>query len=88
MAIKRGVSLYSYQQEQFFGRMNWKDMVREVHDNLKADGIEIINESIIPRYPFPTEEFIYDWRNYLARYEMKAVTMDVYLDALQLLILM
>ena len=40
MAIKRGVSLYSYQQSQFFGKMNWKDMVKEVHDNLHTDGIE------------------------------------------------
>ena len=28
MAIKRGVSLYSYQQEQFFKRMNIRDMVK------------------------------------------------------------
>ena len=26
MAIKRGVSFYSYQQAQFFGEMDWKDM--------------------------------------------------------------
>ena len=83
MAIKRGVSLYSYQQEQFFGRMNWKDMVREVRENLHTDGIEIINESIIPKYPFPTDEFIYDWRDFLARYDMKAVTKDVYLDTMR-----
>ena len=25
MAIKRGVSFYSYQQAQFFGEMDWKD---------------------------------------------------------------
>ena len=81
--IKRGVSLYSYQQEQFFGQMDWKAQVKEVHDNLKTDGIEIINESVIPQYPFPSEEFIYDWRNYLARYNMKAVTMDVYLDTMR-----
>ena len=48
MGIKRGVSLYSYQQTQYFGRMNWKDMIREVHDNLHTDGIEIIDEATIP----------------------------------------
>ncbi len=81
--IKRGVSLYSYQQEQFFGQMDWKAQIREVHDNLKTDGIEIINESVIPQYPFPSEEFIYDWNNYMARYNMKAITMDVYLDTMR-----
>jgi sugar phosphate isomerase/epimerase len=83
MAIKRGVSFYSYQQEQFFGRMNWKDMIRELHDNLHCDGVEIIDESTIPHYPFPPQEFIYDWNNELARYNMKAVTKDIYLDVHQ-----
>ncbi len=82
-AIKRGVSLYSYQQQQFFEKMDWKDMIREVHDNLHTDGIEIIMDSIVPRYPFPTEQFIYDWNNTMARYNMKAVTADVFLDVHQ-----
>lgn len=83
MAIKRGVSLYSYQQEQFFKQMTWKDQIREVHDNLKTDGIEIIDEAVIRHYPFPSEEFIFDFRNYMARYRMNAVTMDVYMDVHQ-----
>lgn len=83
MGIKRGVSLYSYQQAQFFKQMTWKDMIREVHDNLGADGIEIIDEAIIRDYPFPSEQFIFDWNNEMARYNMKAVTMDVYLDVHQ-----
>ena len=83
MGIKRGVSFYSYQQAQFFRRMNWKDMVRELHDNLKCDGVEIIDEATIPHYPFPSQEFIYDWNSYLARYDMKAVTKDIYLDVHQ-----
>ena len=74
MGIKRGVSLYSYQQEQFFKKMDWKDMIREVHDNLKTDGIEIIDEATIRDYPFPSDEFIYDFRNYMARYNMKSAT--------------
>lgn len=83
MGIKRGVSLYSYQQEQFFGRMSWKDQIREVHDNLHTDGIEIIDEAVIRDYPFPSEQFIFDWNNYMARYGMNAVTMDIYLDVHQ-----
>ena len=81
--IKRGVSLYSYQQAQFFGKMTMKDMIAEVHDHLETDGIEIIMDSAVPRYPFPTEEFIFDWNNTMARYNMKAVTADVFLDVHQ-----
>lgn len=83
MAIKRGISSYSYQQEVFFGRMNWKDMIREVHDNLKTDGIEIIDGMIIRDYPYPTEAFYDEWNNEMAKYNMKAVTMDVFLDVHQ-----
>lgn len=81
--IKRGVSLYSYQQEQFFEKMMWKDMVANVRGQLGTDGIEIIMDSIVPSYPFPSEEFIFDWNNTLARYDMKAVTADVFLDVHQ-----
>ena len=35
--------------------------------------------TFINGYPFPTDEFIYAWRNEIARYNMKSVTMDVYL---------
>ena len=83
MGIKRGVSLYSYQQAQFFRQMNWKDMIREVREHLGTDGIEIIDEATIRDYPFPSEQFIYDFREYIARYNMKAVTMDIYMDVHQ-----
>jgi sugar phosphate isomerase/epimerase len=84
MAIKRGVSLYSYQQNDFFHKMTWKDMLREVALNLNgADGIEIINEQTIPQYPMPPESFYFEWNNEMARYGLKAVTMDTYIDTLQ-----
>lgn len=84
MAIKRGVSLYSYQQAEFFGQMTWKDQLREVATNLGgATGIEIIGEATIPNYPFPSEEFVVDWNNEIARWGLKAVTMDTYLDTMQ-----
>ena len=83
MGIKRGVSLYSYQQEQFFKRMTLRDMVKEVHDNLHTDGIEIIDQATIHGYPFPKDEFVAEFRDLLAEFNMHAVTMDIYLDTLQ-----
>ncbi|MBE6955656.1 MAG: xylose isomerase, partial [Ruminococcaceae bacterium] len=84
MGIKRGVSLYSYQQNQFFRQMTWKDMLREVATNLDgATGIEIISEATVENYPFPSDAFVYDWHNELARYGLEAVTMDDFLDVLQ-----
>ena len=86
--IKRGVSLYSYQQAQFFKQMTWKDMIREVRQHLGTDGIEINDEATIRDYPFPSEQFIYDFREYIARYNMKAVTMDIYMDVQSVLEIM
>ncbi len=84
MGIKRGVSLYSYQQSEWFGRMTWRDQLEEVALNLGgATGIEIISEATIPQYPFPSEQFIFDWNNEIARWNLKAVTMDCYLDVMQ-----
>ena len=84
MGIKRGVSLYSYQQAEFLGQMTWKDQLREVATNLNgADGIEIISEATIPNYPMPPESFFFEWNNEMARWGLKAVTMDTYLDPLQ-----
>lgn len=83
MGIKRGVSLYSYQQAQFFKQMNLRDMVKEVHDNLKTDGIEIIDQSVVRGYPFPSDQFVGEFRDLMDEFNMTAVTMDIYLDTLQ-----
>ena len=43
--IKRGVSLYSYQQAQFFKELDLEGQIREVGTNLfGADGIELLDE--------------------------------------------
>ena len=83
MAIRRGVSSYSYQNLIFERKMYWNDFIRVIREDLNSDGVEIIDETFINGYPFPTDEFIYAWRNEIARYNMKSVTMDVYLDVLQ-----
>ena len=83
MAIKRGVSFYSYQQAQFFKQMDFHDMCRELRENLHCDGVEVIDEATIPHFPFPTREFLADWFNTLARYELNPVAYDGGLDTLR-----
>ena len=83
MAIKRGVSLYSYQQSQYLKDLNLEEQIAEVTSNLEgADGIEIIDEMSL-RYPNPSDEFISNWFKWLDKYGAKAVTMDVGMDVLQ-----
>ena len=81
--IKRGVSSYSYQNLIFDRKMDWKGFIRTVREDLDTDGIEIVDETFLDDYPFVTDRFVFDWNNEMAKYGMKAVTMDIYLDVLQ-----
>ncbi|WP_019004501.1 sugar phosphate isomerase/epimerase family protein [Cohnella laeviribosi] len=82
--IKRGVSFYSYQQTQFFKQLDLEGQIREVTQNLNgADGIEILDEMSIRRYPNPTDEFVKQWHSWLEKYKAVPVTMDVFMDVLQ-----
>lgn len=83
MAIKRGVSFYSYQQADFFDEMDYRDMVREVHDHLKCDGVEIINMNVVRDYPFPSREWVAQWQQTISRYDMHPVSFDGFLDTMQ-----
>ena len=84
MAIKRGVSFYSYQQAQYVGEMDYVDMFRELREELGCDGVEIINEAIVPGYPFPTKEWLATWHSNLARYDLTPVCLDGFLDTMRL----
>jgi hypothetical protein len=56
--IKRGVSLYSYQQAQFFKILDVWDQIREVREGCLTDGIEIISQQAIYGYPFPSDSWV------------------------------
>lgn len=81
--IKRGVSLYSYQQAQFFKQLDLEGQLREVSENLNgADGIEMLDEQAL-HYPEPENDFYKKWYGWLEKYQLKPVTMDVFGDVLQ-----
>lgn len=65
--IKRGVSLYSYQQTQFFKELDLEGQIKEVGTHLfGADGIELLDEMSLRKYPDPPEAFFeqwYGWKN-------------------------
>lgn len=82
--IKRGVSLYSYQQAQFFKELDLEGQIREVGTNLfGADGIELLDEMALRKYPNPPEEFFGQWFSWMEKYHTTPVTMDVFCDVLQ-----
>ncbi len=74
-SIKRGVSLYSYQQEVFKGELDLEGQIKAVHD-LDADGIEILTEQIVPNYPEPSDYFVEKFKDLMEKYKMRAVCYD------------
>lgn len=77
--IKRGVSLYSYQQEYYLRQMTLEDCVRAVAD-LGADGIELITEAMMPEFPNPSDAFIDEWFGLMDKYRVKPTAYDAFIE--------
>ena len=81
MAIKRGVSLYSYQNETFQGKMDLEDCIR-TSAQLGAKGIEIIGEQSFWGWPEVGVEdaAIENWHRLIDKYDCTPVSHDFMLD--------
>jgi hypothetical protein len=77
--IKRGVSLYSFQEEYFLRKMTLEDIVATTQ-KLGIPGVEIIGDQMIPNYPNISDEFIKQWHGWMDKYERTPVCLDMFLD--------
>jgi sugar phosphate isomerase/epimerase len=77
--VKRGVSLYSFQEEYFLRTMSLEDCIRAAAD-IGARGIEIIPEQSIPGHPHLTDEFVETWFGWMHKYGTTPVATDLFLD--------
>jgi hypothetical protein len=59
-SIKRGVSLYSYQEEFFLRTMSLEDCIAHAA-SVGALGIEVIPEQSLPGFPHITDEQVAQW---------------------------
>ncbi|GLY81977.1 sugar phosphate isomerase/epimerase family protein [Actinoallomurus iriomotensis] len=78
-SIKRGVSLYSYQEETFLRTMSLEDCIRAASE-IGAHGIEIIPEQSIPDFTNLTEEFVDTWFAWMEKYGTTPTATNSYLD--------
>lgn len=79
--IKRGVSLYSFQNETFLGQMNLEDCVRTCAE-MGATGIEIVGEQTFwgwPEVGVPDSEIAH-WHALMAKYGTTPVSHDFMVD--------
>ena len=77
--IKRGVSLYSFQEEYFLRKMSLEDIIATTQ-KLDIPGVEIIPDQMIPGYPNISAEFLKQWHGWMEKYGRTPVCMDMFLD--------
>lgn len=77
--IKRGVSLYSYQDEFYTGKMSLEDCIREA-SKAGATGIEFLPEQMLPTFPNISDDFVKQWHEWLKKYNVEPVAYDAFLD--------
>ena len=76
---KRGVALYSY-SAAFGLTKTLEDCFEDVHD-MGAHGIEILANTHIENYPYPTEEWVEKWRRLCDKYELVPVEYGHWIDS-------
>jgi len=76
--IKRGVSLYSYQEEYYLRKMSLEDLLA-VSADLDIPGIEIIGEQMIPGYPNVPDSFFDQWHGWMDKFNLTPVCLDMFL---------
>lgn len=77
--IKRGVSLYSFQEELFLGQMSVEDFV-SFATSIGANGIEILPEQNMPTFPTLSDAQVDEWKAMLGRHGAHFTAYDMFLD--------
>ena len=69
--IKRCVSLYSYQDEFYLGKLDLEGCLRETAAT-GATGVELLAEQMIRKFPLPieTQDFRDQWFDWMKKYNL------------------
>jgi hypothetical protein len=77
--IRRGISLYSYQEAFFLRRLDLEGGIAEAA-KIGANGIEIVSGQMIPDAPHASDSFYAQWYDWMAQYGKTPVCHDLFLD--------
>lgn len=77
--IKLGVSLYSYQEEYFLGKVTLEGAIAK-SAQMGALGIETIAEQMMPGFPHLSNEFYEMWHEWMAKYGTVPTAHDMFAD--------
>jgi sugar phosphate isomerase/epimerase len=77
--VKRGVSLYSFQEEYLLGKLSLEGCIATAAD-MGATGIETLAEQMMPGFPRLGDDFYATWRGWMERYGTEPTAHDMFLD--------
>lgn len=77
--MKRGVSLYSFQEEYFRGQLDLAGCIREACD-MGAPYIELVSEQMFFRFPYTTQRDYDAWEAYMQRCHAVSFAHDMNYD--------
>lgn len=77
--IKRGVSLYSFQEEYFLRKMSLQDCIA-ASARMGALGIETLAEQMMPGFPNLSDAFYDQWHAWMDQYGATPTCHDMFLD--------
>ena len=77
--LKFGVSLYSFADSFSDYRLDMEGMLRTAKE-LGCTGISIVAAQHVPEYPYITDEWLYNFRNLMTKYNLEPVCWEGYLD--------
>ena len=77
--IKRGVSLYSFQEEYFLRKLSLEQCIATASE-LGALGIETLAEQMMPGFPRLDDAFYDQWHAWMDEYGTTPVAHDMFLD--------
>ncbi len=77
--IKRGVSLYSFQEEYYLRKLSLEQCIA-VSASMGAFGIETLAEQMMPGFPDLSDEFYQRWHEWMRLYGATPTCHDAFLD--------
>src|SRR5580693_1084685 len=80
--IKRGVAMYSYQEEYFMRTMSVEDCLRQMSD-IGAYRIELLAEMMVPNFPNPSNAWVDQWHGWVDKYKMVPTAYTQFIDTMR-----
>lgn len=79
-SIKRGATLYCFQEQYYFGKYDLEDCIAALAD-MGGEGVEIIPDQMIASFPHVSDAFIDQWKGWMDQYDVTPTCMDDFVES-------